>query len=492
MPVNQTQIMTCMFAILTLFVASASGQQQWGANIPQYQADEAIFDTDKVSEDVSAFFKSGIEDEIKRPEDSKPVHRTASLRNRQSLVDKDGYLLGTAGGGIWSDVPAAPTAAKPTPATPTPATPAGAATPTPAATSPTPVIPASASSKSTTSPFHPPTPAGTPPAIPAGSAARQAAAADAASVVAGAQGGANLPAASSQVVSQAPILANNPASYAQITPGDSKFRLRLGFDVLLWERGQPADDIFATDDTGQQISFSDFDLTDGTARYFIQFMGDDLTGYEFTFFDFNTFSSTINASGSNFQPLFFNGLPAGGGDEFALNYNSRLKNVELNRWLRHNQVQRSGYGIRHINLDENFDVIASRGSEGLFSRVDNNLLGLTRMWERRRFWAGRLEMVGGIDAGLYINRAQIDVDTLNVDDASEDRNLAGTLGFNLGVEYQVAEQVTLRFGYEGLGIFGVALASTQSLEQELVNGLGDPELGSIFFGGFHFGATATF
>ncbi len=272
-------------------------------------------------------------------------------------------------------------------------------------------------------------------------------------------------------------------------PGPSKLRLRIGFDALFFERGRAEDTIFATDDNGQQFSFSDFQFTDGTARYFIQFMGDDDSGFEFTFFDFNSFSGSLDATGPNVVPFFFQAVPATSSASFDLNYSSRLKNIEFNSWVRHNPLQRSGYGIRHINLDESFEVI---GGGSLSSRTDNDLWGLTKMWERRRPLFGGITLTGGLDAGLYINDVQIDVDTLNVDDSSEQRNVAGTLGFNLGLQYQAASNVSFRCGYEGLGIFGVGLASTQSLEQNLLSGLDDAELGSIYFGGFYIGALATF
>ena len=211
------------------------------------------------------------------------------------------------------------------------------------------------------------------------------------------------------------------------------------------------------------------------------------------FFDFDSFESTINATGTNVTPMFFNGVPATLSSEFDLIYSSRLKNIEFNSWVRHNEIQRSGYGIRYINLDEKFDVVRGfSANTGLFSRTDNDLWGLTRMWERRRSLLKRVDFTGGLDLGLYINDATLDVDTLNLDDSSDANNLAGSLGFNFGLEYLVADHVTLRFGYEGLALFGVALASDQSLEQELVNGLDDPELNSLFFGGFNFGAIASF
>ena len=464
MPINPPQTLNVVFAILTLFAASASGQHL-GGDIPVYQPDEGVFDSDDVSEEVSEFFKAGIEDEI-RPTDSDQAaskasqasYQSPSAQAAESLIDRDGYLKNVAGGGIWADAISPPASA--TPVIP----------PTPQLQSP---ADASVSTRSVLTD-------GLTNAIGNGQLAAQESAGD-------------LPAASAQAISQAPILAASPADYAQVQPGPSKFRLRLGFDILAWERGQPNDDIFATEEGGNRWSFSDFDLTDSTPRFFVQFMGDDLTGYELSFFDFNTFESTIAATGSNVTPMFFGGQPSNLGPEFDLNYNSRLKNIELNSWVRHNDIQRSGYGIRYINLDENFDVIRGNNvNTGLFSRTDNNMWGLNRMWERRRPLLKRLDFTGGLDLGLYINDAQIDVDTLNIDDSSDANNLAGSLGFNFGLEYLVADHVTFRFGYEGLALFGVALASTQSLEQRVVDGLDDPELSSLFFGGFHFGAIASF
>jgi hypothetical protein len=290
---------------------------------------------------------------------------------------------------------------------------------------------------------------------------------------------------------ETPVMTEQP-SQLQVAR-NSKLRLRVGFDVLSLQRGRAENTIFATDDNGKTWAFSDFDFTEGDARYFVQFMGDDLSGFELTFYDFDTLSSTIEATGEDVVPFFFQANPATITNNYDFVYRSRLKNVEVNSWLRHNEFQRSGYGVRHINLDETFDVLTN-GSlrSGLFSRTDNDLWGLTRMWERRRPLMNRLTVIGGADVGLYLNRVKIDVDTLNVDDSSEGKNLASTLGFNLGLEYQAANHVTLRFGYEGLGLLGVGLASTQSLDQDILNGLNDPEIGSIYFGGFHFGAIATF
>ncbi|QEG22864.1 hypothetical protein [Mariniblastus fucicola] len=509
MSVNRPQTISAALAILTLFAAAAWGQQK-GADIPVYESKNAIFGSSSTSGE-DRFLKAALEEEIVLPfaetpsipdfPNSPSIERLENRRARESrtstqqtpelapnqqgkqdpnrtpdmrranaeidslfgrtsesFVDKDGYFIASAGGGLWSDFkqPSSPRVAM------------------------RPQLNASQSP-----------------------ASKAAGAADSAikSVVDGGTGsqfesvvdGSIESNTASGSVDLASPTADAFATQQPVQYGQSKLRLRIGFDALLFQRGRPEDTVFASDDTGQEWSFGDFDFSDGDARYFVQFMGDDMSGFEFTFFDFNSFASTIEASGENVVPFFFQGNPVDTSTDYDLVYTSRLKNIELNSWLRHNAVQRSGYGLRHINLDESFNVLNGGNiTNGLFSRTDNDLWGLTRMWERRRSLLNRVTLIGGVDAGLYLNRVKIDVDTLNIDDSSEEKNLAGSLGFNLGLEYQVAEQVTLKFGYEGLGLFGVGLASTQSLEQDVFNGLGEPELGSVYFGGFHIGAMATF
>ena len=416
MSVNRPQTTSIAFAILTLFAATAWGQENV-TDIPIYKSDEAIFGAHTFpTEDI--FQKVGLEQEVQGVAQgvAKAVKQgprnigaesidSLFAQSEGSLVDENGYFLPTAEGEVWKGV--------------------------------------------------------------------------------GTENSAGPGGNSNRGPNQSTVPANGFDSLAR-----SKFRLRVGFDALIFERGSGENEAFAIDTAGNDITFNDFDFSEGDVRYFIQFMGDDQSGFEFTFFDIDSFSSNLVASGEDL-PVFFQGTPATPAATYALNYTSRLKNLELNLWVRQNEFQRSAWGLRYINLDENFDIITG-GTNGLFSRADNDLWGFSRMWERRRPVLGRMSLVGGLDVGGYINNVELDVDTLNIDDSSQADNIAATLGFNIGGEYRVADHVTLRVGYEGLGIFGVGLASTQSLEQDIFDGLDDPELSSIYFGGFYIGAIAAF
>ena len=426
------------FAILTLFAAAAWGQQN-GTDTSVYESDNVVFGADSLS-GTDLLQKTSLESDIEKPtlpDPQKPSNdygQIDSLSGSSSkpLVDKNGYFIAAGGGGIWKDVTVEPQR--------------------------------SDRWASLTKPAVAKKPKAT-------------------------QESGQAESVLDSIEDTAAVQPSQPVDFGSL--GQSKLRLRVGFDVLAFERSSGENTVFATDDDGGEVAFNDFDFSEGTARFFIQFMGDDQSGLELTFYDFNSFSSTIEADGDNVMPLFFQALPATPSASFDLNYSSRLKNIELNYWIRQNQLQRSGWGLRYINLDESFNVVGGFNNT-LFSRTDNDFWGAHRMWERRRPIINRVTLTGGADAGLYLNRAVIDVDTLNIDDSSDANNIAGTLGFNLGVEYLAADHVTLRFGYEGLGIFGAALGSTQSLEQNIFDGLDDPELGSVYFGGFYFGAIAAF
>ena len=400
MSVKQPQTIALVVAILTLFAATAPGQQK-GTDIPVYESGSVIFGKSVVTGDGSSILASMQEEiefggEFKVPdidvlnnanvpevpqiqipdlpdfpaantpnvpqvpdfevpkikdldsnEPSSPVRQAAHRTGQEAdslfggsnrpLVDKNGYFLPARNGGLWSDAARAPESLDPTSAF------------------------AQANQASASAPLD-----------------------------------SGQPLTEEQARLQQTILSESqnqnyvPANYQ--SPGSSKLRLRVGFDVLLWERGRPNNDVFATDANGQEFSFADFDLKDGTPRFFIQYMGDDLSGIEFTFYDFNGFEGSILAQGSSVIPQFFGSSPALVGDSYELNYSSRLKNIELNWWIRNSPCLRTGWGLRHINLDENFNVITSGTGTGLLSRTNNDLYGAHRMWERRRPVANRMDL----------------------------------------------------------------------------------------------------
>jgi len=155
--------------------------------------------------------------------------------------------------------------------------------------------------------------------------------------------------------------------------------LRFGLEILTFTRGPASDFDFTTDDNGDSFSFADFDFgSEETIRYTIQFMDDFGSGIELTFFDFNEFDTTLVADGPNVVPTFFGGIPSNPVASYDNNYQSRLTNVELNFWQRRSELIRTGIGLRHVNLDENFDVTESNSGGlnlGFFSRTENEMWG---------------------------------------------------------------------------------------------------------------------
>jgi len=56
----------------------------------------------------------------------------------------------------------------------------------------------------------------------------------------------------------------------------------------------------------------------------------------------------------------------------------------------------------------------------------------------------------------------------------------------------MARNIDFRVGYEGLQLYGVALAPDQSQAQDLFVGFGDPVTGDLYVGGLYFGGNFSF
>lgn len=270
---------------------------------------------------------------------------------------------------------------------------------------------------------------------------------------------------------------------------------RIGLEILSFSRGSASDFPFTADDNGDSLSFSDFDFSNiETVRYFLQYMDDFGNGFELTFYDFDEFDTTLVADGPNVVPTFFGGIPQNPVDSYDSNYQSRLTNVELNYWQRKNPTVRTGIGLRFVNLDEEFDITQSSGgrSLGFFSQTENEMWGVQGLINKQNPVSKLLAIDLGLKAGLLINSSSLDATTASVSGSSDDDSIAGLLNFFAGIKYRMARNIDVRLGYEGLALFGVALAPDQSQAHNIFDGIGNPTKGSLYAGGFYFGATASF
>ena len=284
---------------------------------------------------------------------------------------------------------------------------------------------------------------------------------------------------------------------------DGNMRVQIGIDYLYFSRGTAADNLLAFDDAGNTSSIADIDPGDDTTvRYRVLFATEGGTGFEILAYDFQEFSGSLTLEGEGITPVFFDSIPIDPVESYEASYRSRLKNYEFNVWGRKSERVKLGYGLRYVNLDENFDIdfVEDSGStgtttaspDGFFSRTDNNIFGAQLMAQLYRPVTSGLYLTGGASGGYGYNRIDVDSDTANIDTHSDDDTGTGFFSFNGGVTMRVAKGLRVNAGYEGLLLTSVALAPDQSAAAEFAQGVPEIQTGTLYFGGAYIGAVLAF
>ena len=292
---------------------------------------------------------------------------------------------------------------------------------------------------------------------------------------------------------------------------DGPLGLQSGIDWLFFSRSIDGGSPFAFTDSGESFSNADFDFDiESTARYRLGIASEFGTGYEFVYYDFQSFTGSLALTGEGITPFFFGIIPAEPVESYTANYDSRIKNFELNVWARRSERVRVGYGLRYFSIEEDYDVLfddgsgssgstttptnTNAGSEGFFSSTDNDLFGGQIMLELYHPMTTTVSFNGGAKGMLLNNDAEIDVDTANLDSNGEDSFTTGGVNFWGGVTYRPIRGLSLQAGYEGVFIGSVATAASQS---DNSNSIGYSESVSpfgegLYFGGGYAGCTLTF
>ena len=294
---------------------------------------------------------------------------------------------------------------------------------------------------------------------------------------------------------------------------DGPLRLQFGIDYLYFSRGAAADNLFAFNAEGDTFSLGDIDPgNDTTIRYRLLAANDGGTGFELLAYDFEDFNGSLQLEGEGITPVFFQGIPADPVEEYTASYESDLTNYEANIWSRRSERIKIGFGMRYINLEEDFDIEFDRGSgttstptpptltppttgtsvSGFFSNTENRIFGGQVMARLYRPVVNRVYLEGGVNAGFGFNRISVDAMAADFDFQTEDDSSTGFFSFNGGVSYRVLRGLSLRAGYEGLLLTSVALAPDQSAAFDGFTDTLNIQTGSLYFSGAYFGGTISF
>lgn len=239
-----------------------------------------------------------------------------------------------------------------------------------------------------------------------------------------------------------------------------------------------ADALFFRPEGERQLSLSadsrldEFDYRLG-ARLSLSRRFDTLDGWEFAYvgpYDWVTESRTAGVGlnsdlvGTGINLSTFNGAVF---HEQA--YNSRLQSVEFNSKYWGWDVITTSFGVRYINVTENFVFNSSTalGAQGRYAVATSNDLMGGQIGLDLKFPTGRLTTTSHLKGAIFANTGEGDSFLSNdgvvqFNNSSGELDFASLIEFGYYVNYQLTPRLSVRGGYETWWIYGLALAPSQA------------------------------
>ena len=194
--------------------------------------------------------------------------------------------------------------------------------------------------------------------------------------------------------------------------------------------------------------------------------------------------------------LVLPGFATGGNPaSYRADYKSELHSLEIN--IRQSLSDRFGLfaGVRYINLQEDFLLSSQIGAVVTLQHydidTDNNLFGFQFGTDVRLVRCGALQIDALVKCGFYMNDASQTTSSALIGTPVNASNDAFAVAGDAGVyaTYCINSCLSVRAGYQVLGLHGLALAPEQLQQSNLATGTaGINTTGSALYGG----ATAGF
>jgi hypothetical protein len=296
------------------------------------------------------------------------------------------------------------------------------------------------------------------------------------------------------------LLAGGTLSQAQSPDVEYFSRLEVSTDAMFMSRSHaPSEQIIYQQGTSTEfLNANQLDYGfDAGWRLNAAWNFDPTLSAHFSYFQLNGDDATTVETDDAQRPLMFH--PPGetvGASAFRADAWSRFRSWEayeqqsINEWL---AVQ---LGFRFADFDDHLVVTPQdlAGASEHFYEAQNHLYGFHLGSEIKLWNRGRLRVSGILKGAVFFNRIELDVckraavSPSGNQAAVFDQEDHGTFLGEAGVlaEFRLQQHVTLRAGYEVVGLTGVALAPEQIQRVNLQTGAAslDGNDGVVYHGGF--------
>lgn len=260
----------------------------------------------------------------------------------------------------------------------------------------------------------------------------------------------------------------------------------FAFDFLFLDRGHVDSKTLVTVDGVDALDASDFDFDEtGVFRFTATLPSPCGVDVQFSYLGSHEFSATQSFSGANVQDSFFGIF--GSQTQLTMTYEAPLDSFELN--LRARQWERFVplAGVRFVSLNESSTQLDVTNSLTFLGDARNSMVGMQFGGEWLLADVGRWRLESMLKAGVYYTDINIESVTATT---AFNRNFSTTsfLGeASLMVVYEFTPRASLRAGYQGLWMEGIALLYDQYDNFDAVTGNGSVDMGSVNFQGGYLG-----
>lgn len=227
-------------------------------------------------------------------------------------------------------------------------------------------------------------------------------------------------------------------------------------------------------------------------RFKWTFESDCGTDLQLAYLGSHGFQSSTVVSGTDVRGVLFDGSTGTASASQTTEYESLLDSGELNLRTREWSRVAAIAGLRVVQVE---DLIryTNDSDTSAYSSADNELYGVQFGAEGILFRSGRISIEGTVKAGVFYNNLDVVMDTSNVDFTERFHKTAFVGEANLFMRYHFTPFFSLRAGYQGIWLDGVALIPDQFDDFTVVGNSADgrPDLTTIEYHGGLIGLEAT-
>lgn len=243
-------------------------------------------------------------------------------------------------------------------------------------------------------------------------------------------------------------------------------------DFMFLERSGPSPQGIVFDGGGESFNASSIKYSEAFSPAATIGIGDQFgNALEFNYLTAREHGFNGTQNGTGVTPVFFGGIPAVPAASYTINAVTQMDNYELIGWGRYSDRLRLGFGLRIVDMSEQFDITETNAptTTGFFSITDNELYGaeIAAQYLILANSYARVYVQGRF--GPYYNRVKVNATALNFNIAPDSDEFAVIGDLRLVGDFPITQCLSFRAGYQATFFSRIAQGIDQNDNLTLAN-----------------------